>query len=440
MKKRAFVGYTKKGKIIPGSLIETSGNYPYGPSLWYEVDTNLCCNTTTSTTTSTTTTSTTTTTTTVAPEFVTFNVTASGGNVVNFSADSYQLTGSINWGDGNVQTFTNTYDPAYSHTYAAGNYVATIYINNPQNLKPANVNYGFRLSGTAITAVNLSMAPTFPIITINGTSVTTINTSVNTNLNKLTLFDNPITSFSNIILPTSPITPVQLRIANLQINTISLTSANTNIKTLAIGDAAVTGKNAGPLTSVSIVGTPSNFTGLYIYNAASLTSVTINAPNLKNLDLRTCNILSSSGLVTTDISGLNSYSLSTIPLITTFTIDGSQIPLVTYLGLNQLTNLTSVQATNLSLLKILYLSNMTSLTTIDLTGSTSNIEQLYGFNSSYSQTIINNLLIALDANGKTGPNPYCVVFLNGGTNAVPSGAGITAKNNLIAKSWDVYTN
>lgn len=43
-KKRAFVRYTKDGKIVPGSLIITNGSYPNGPAIWKEVSTNLCCN------------------------------------------------------------------------------------------------------------------------------------------------------------------------------------------------------------------------------------------------------------------------------------------------------------------------------------------------------------------------------------------------------------
>lgn len=42
-KKRAFVRYTKGGKIVPGSLIITNGTYPSGPSTWKEIQSNLCC-------------------------------------------------------------------------------------------------------------------------------------------------------------------------------------------------------------------------------------------------------------------------------------------------------------------------------------------------------------------------------------------------------------
>lgn len=43
-KKRAFVRYSKQGKIVPGSLILTAGSYPEGPSTWNEVPADLCCN------------------------------------------------------------------------------------------------------------------------------------------------------------------------------------------------------------------------------------------------------------------------------------------------------------------------------------------------------------------------------------------------------------
>lgn len=48
MKNRAFVRYTKKGKLVPGSLIVTAGSYPQGPSVWKEVAVDYAADTTTS--------------------------------------------------------------------------------------------------------------------------------------------------------------------------------------------------------------------------------------------------------------------------------------------------------------------------------------------------------------------------------------------------------
>lgn len=43
MKKRAFVRYSKQGKVVPGSMILTGGSYPKGPAIWKEVPADLCC-------------------------------------------------------------------------------------------------------------------------------------------------------------------------------------------------------------------------------------------------------------------------------------------------------------------------------------------------------------------------------------------------------------
>jgi len=57
-------------------------------------------------------------------------------------------------------------------------------------------------------------------------------------------------------------------------------------------------------------------------------------------------------------------------------------------------------------------------------------------NNSLDATSVNDVLQSADASGKLNGNLY----LEGGTNAAPTGAGITAKNNLIAKGWTVLTN
>ena len=42
-KKRAFVRYSKNGKLVPGSLIVTQGTHPDKPSTWKEVPYDICC-------------------------------------------------------------------------------------------------------------------------------------------------------------------------------------------------------------------------------------------------------------------------------------------------------------------------------------------------------------------------------------------------------------
>lgn len=43
MAKKAFVRYSTKGKIVPGSLIVTGGSCPKGPAKWAEVPVDICC-------------------------------------------------------------------------------------------------------------------------------------------------------------------------------------------------------------------------------------------------------------------------------------------------------------------------------------------------------------------------------------------------------------
>ena len=74
MKKRAFVRYNKTGEIVPGSLV-LSHTWPSGPGLWYEVQTDLCCDPTTTTTTAPPSPTTTTTTTELIPPTTTTTTT-----------------------------------------------------------------------------------------------------------------------------------------------------------------------------------------------------------------------------------------------------------------------------------------------------------------------------------------------------------------------------
>ena len=54
------------------------------------------------------------------------------------------------------------------------------------------------------------------------------------------------------------------------------------------------------------------------------------------------------------------------------------------------------------------------------------------------EAAINAILVDLDT-ARVAGNPVCTVGLSGGTNAAPTGAGITAKNNLVAAGWSVTT-
>jgi hypothetical protein len=112
---------------------------------------------------------------------------------------------------------------------------------------------------------------------------------------------------------------------------------------------------------------------------------------------------------------------------------------------------------NLSNLQFLYLQN-NQLTTLNL-GNLYSLKRLWAYDNNLTTinldfiiisgsinairlennnlSSVNDILIALDNNSNL-TSGYC--YLNGGTNAAPTGAGITAKNSLITKGWTVTTN
>jgi len=54
-------------------------------------------------------------------------------------------------------------------------------------------------------------------------------------------------------------------------------------------------------------------------------------------------------------------------------------------------------------------------------------------NNALDEPAVNGILVAVEANGTSNGTLY----LDGGTNAVPTGAGLTAYNALVARGWDV---
>jgi glutaredoxin-related protein len=106
-----------------------------------------------------------------------------------------------------------------------------------------------------------------------------------------------------------------------------------------------------------------------------------------------------------------------------------------YLGQNYLTEFTAYS--NWTNLYILNLAN-TQITTFTAYSTWLSMYYFSIQNAAVSSaTDINNILVALDA---TNMNTGDFIFMNGGTNATPTGAGATAKGNLITKGVSVNTN
>ena len=76
------------------------------------------------------------------------------------------------------------------------------------------------------------------------------------------------------------------------------------------------------------------------------------------------------------------------------------------------------------------------ITAASMPNEINNVKTIDASNNNFDAPTVNAMLLWLDNNNITGGT----CNLTGGANAAPTGAGITAKNNLTAKGWAVSTN
>ncbi|HEY9395534.1 MAG TPA: DUF4082 domain-containing protein [Nocardioides sp.] len=80
-------------------------------------------------------------------------------------------------------------------------------------------------------------------------------------------------------------------------------------------------------------------------------------------------------------------------------------------------------------------------TTIDTENIPATLRSWVGYGNSWDETTVNGILVELDTVGPAvGECRIDTGIASTGVPAAPTGAGITAKNNLIAKGWTVVTN
>lgn len=195
--------------------------------------------------------------------------------------------------------------------------------------------------------------------------------------------------------------------------------------------------------------------------AAPITSITglQNLANLQNLyvdwnSLTTLNVSGLSNLVELDASD-SEIPGGTDPSLTSVTLTGctsleqlrlddndfsAGIPNLTgltsliFLDLDQCGITGSVDLSMLPALEGFDLSGNAGLTSVQLPESNLNDVSIY--NCALTETAVNNILQWLDGSGVS--NGF--VDLSGGTNAIPTGNGLTAKVNLQGKGWNVIVN
>jgi len=185
------------------------------------------------------------------------------------------------------------------------------------------------------------------------------------------------------------------------------------------------------------------FTSVDMSGIATLTSIVANAATFTSIDASGCSSLSSVNFTEATFASVdlsNCPSLSNVSIANgtygSFTLNLSGCTSITDLN----TNLgfpfgaSSLNITGCTSLVGIFLPVATDLTTVTLT--VLNAASVVMAGAALNVASVNAILIAADANGALSGT----MDLSGGTSAAPTGAGITAKNNLIAKGWIVATN
>ena len=197
--------------------------------------------------------------------------------------------------------------------------------------------------------------------------------------------------------------------------------------------------------------------------SAAITSITSlqNLTNLQNFyadynSLTTVNLSGLSNLVEVDISdnetpGTGENSLTSITLtgctaLEQLRLDDSDFSA----GIPDLSGLTSLQFFDMDQCNIsgaidISASSFNALTGFDLNGNTgitsvtlpeAALNDVNLADTALTETAVNNILQWLDGSAVENGG----VYLDGGTSAIPTGAGLTAKTSLQSKGWQVIVN
>jgi len=409
----------------------------------YEISntTTTTTSTTSSSTTSTSTTSTSTTTTTVDLFADAIEIGINGA--VSFSM--YIQTNDsmlIDWGDGSEYGTVDSGEGYVEKTHVFSG-ASTIQISNAASVMNLGLggNEDFEVSSvvipnTASSLVNLYIyySPLTELVThAEWTSLSILDTS-GSSITSLELHDE-WANFTRILAPGSSL--ATLTTAAGLVSLTHITIYNTNISSLT---------TYATWTSLSVVivyntnltsfVTHAEWTEITVFNvnASPITAITIPATWTK---LNTLDISS------TDISTFTTHAEWV--LLNTFYIDNTSISsLATYAAWIKFAqfriNNTSISSLTThaewTFLRDLY-ANDTSLTTLIAHAEWLQITNFRAQNNAItSATDINNILIALDTAGMDSGT----VDLSGGTNACPTGAGLTAKTNLDGRGVTVNVN
>ena len=177
---------------------------------------------------------------------------------------------------------------------------------------------------------------------------------------------------------------------------------------------------------------------LKVDNWSAVTQFVIDTDNITKLD--NLQLLTSLTSLSCHINAISVLDVSALTLLTDLYC---AINSISVLDVSALTSLTVLYCANNSI-SVLDVSALTLLTylncydnaisVLDVSALTS-LSVLYCNDNGMASGAVDNVLVALDANGQI--NGTCYIH---GTNAAPGAPGLAAKANLIAKGWTCVTS
>jgi hypothetical protein len=157
-------------------------------------------------------------------------------------------------------------------------------------------------------------------------------------------------------------------------------------------------------------------------------------------------VFAGSSIEQVDADGTNIQSLdvSNLPIIELYALECSNLTYLNVQGCTSLDN-TELYSDNFTALDFSGCASLVTATVYEnynlstlIIDDCDSLNYLEATDCDLNASAVNYILVTLDNLGNLNGD----VFLNNnlsGTNAAPTGAGITAKNNLIAKGWQVIT-
>lgn len=298
----------------------------------------------------------------------------------------------IDWGDGTIEnkTMTGAVQTFY-HTYTAG---GTLRIYNAEHvilLYAENQN----VTSVIIPKECVNMLN----INLQYNSLTTFDTHSEMNVQTFLIGSNDLTS---LVIPNTWTNLTYLAFGDNNISSFTTYATWVNLLYFLA--------NNNSLTSIT---TYAAWTSLSTFNVSNniLTSITLR-PEWTNVwgIFVGHNSLTS---ITTYSAWVNLYILD---------VGGNSISSIT----------THVQWVSLHTLY----ADACGLSTLTVYSEWTTFTGLEAGSNAITSTPINNIFIEIDSLGTSSGS----IGVAGGTNAIPTGAGLTAKNNLVARGWTIYTN